>query len=100
MESEDLGQRALGLRLANLVILDWEVWALNDVAATDVIETRPDATVLDLGGFSTPDQQLVIALSVPDDLWERRESRRPRAAGDRRGPQRPPTCAPPSWTCP
>jgi DNA helicase HerA-like ATPase len=77
LQSDDPGQRALGLRLANLGILDWEVWALDGVAATDVIDTRPDATVLDLGGFSTPDQQLVVALSVLDDLWERRESRRP-----------------------
>ena len=42
-----------------------------------VIDERPDATVLDLGGFSTPDQQLVVALSVLDELWERREERRP-----------------------
>jgi len=33
--------------------------------------------VLDLGGFSTPEQQLVVALSVLDELWERREERRP-----------------------
>jgi DNA helicase HerA-like ATPase len=77
LASEDPGQRALGLRLHNLGVVDWEVWALNDPAASDVIDARPDATVLDLGGFSTPDQQLVIALSVLDDLWERREARRP-----------------------
>ena len=77
LASDEPGRRALGLRLSNLGVVDWEVWALDDIAATDVIETRPDATVLDLGGFSTPDQQLVIALSVLDDLWEKRESRRP-----------------------
>ncbi len=77
LASDDPGARALGVRLDNLGILDWEVWALGGVAATDVIDTRPDATVLDLGGFSTPDQQLVIALSVLDDLWEKRETRRP-----------------------
>ena len=77
MASDDAGHQELAKRLDNLGILDWEVWARADAAATDVIDTRPDATVLDLGGFSTPDQQLVIALSVLDDLWERRESRRP-----------------------
>jgi uncharacterized protein len=77
LASEDPGGVALGKRLDNLGAIDWEVWARGDIAATDVIDTRPDATVLDLGGFSTPDQQLVIALSVLDDLWERRESRRP-----------------------
>lgn len=75
--SEEPGGQALGKRLDNLGTLDWEVWARGDISATDVIDTRPDATVLDIGGFSTPDQQLVIALSVLDDLWERRESRRP-----------------------
>ena len=77
LASEDPGRQALGKRLENLGTLDWEVWARGDTAATDVIDTRPDATVLDIGGFSTPDQQLVVALSVLDDLWERRESRRP-----------------------
>ena len=33
--------------------------------------------MLDLGGFSTPEQQLVVALAVLDELWERREERRP-----------------------
>jgi uncharacterized protein len=65
------------LRLENLGLLDWEVWAGEQVAATEVIAERPDATVLDLGGFSTPDQHLVVALSVLDELWERREERRP-----------------------
>ena len=77
LASEDPGGQALGKRLENLGTLDWEVWARGDTPATDVIDTRPDATVLDIGGFSTPDQQLVVALSVLDDLWERRESRRP-----------------------
>jgi uncharacterized protein len=77
LDAEDPGRRALGLRLENLGVVDWEVWARGDMAATDVIDTRPDAAVLDLGGFSTPDQQLVVALSVLEDLWDRRESRRP-----------------------
>ncbi len=77
LASDDPGDRALGLRLENLAILDWDVWARGNATATDVIDSRPDATVLDLGGFSTPDEHLVIALAVLDDLWERRESRRP-----------------------
>ena len=65
------------LRLENLGLLDWEVWAGEHTAATEVIAERPDATVLDLGGFSTPEQHLVVALSVLDELWARREERRP-----------------------
>ena len=67
----------LAARIENLGVLEWEVWAGDATAVTDVVAERPDATVLDLGGFSTPEQQLVIALSLLDDLWERREERRP-----------------------
>ncbi|WP_448808630.1 ATP-binding protein [Agromyces bauzanensis] len=76
-ESGDPAHHRLALRLENLGVLDWEVWAGERTAATEVIDQRPDATVLDLGGFSTPEQHLVVALSVLDELWERREERRP-----------------------
>ncbi len=76
-DSDDPAHRRLALRLENLGVLEWEVWAGSRTAATEVIDERPDATVLDLGGFSTPEQQLVVALSVLDELWERREERRP-----------------------
>lgn len=75
--SDDPALRALALRIENMGLLTWEVWAGHDREATSVIGERADATVLDLGGFSTPDQQLVVALSVLDDLWSRREERRP-----------------------
>lgn len=75
--SEDAAHQRLLLRLENLGLLEWEVWAGTQQAATEVIDERPDATVLDLGGFSTPEQQLVVALAVLDELWERREERRP-----------------------
>ena len=71
------GDHPLAERIENLGVLDWEVWAGGDTAVTQVVAERPDATVLDLGGFSTPEQQLVVALSLLDDLWERREERRP-----------------------
>jgi DNA helicase HerA-like ATPase len=75
--SSDPAKRALGLRIENMGLLNWEVWAGHDREATLVVDERADATVLDLGGFSTPDQQLVVALSVLDELWARREERRP-----------------------
>ncbi|WP_067524403.1 ATP-binding protein [Nocardia uniformis] len=46
-------------------------------AVTDIVATRPDATALDLAGFSTPTQRLVVALALLDDLWARRDERRP-----------------------
>ncbi|MRX43394.1 ATP-binding protein [Agromyces kandeliae] len=75
--SDDPVKRELALRIENLGLMGWEVWAGTGRAATDVIDERPDATVLDLGGFSTPEQQLVVALAVLDELWARREERRP-----------------------
>ncbi|WP_350347831.1 ATP-binding protein [Agromyces sp. G08B096] len=71
------GPHPLAQRIENLGLLEWEVWAGEDRAVTEVVGERPDATVLDLGGFSTPEQQLVIALALLDDLWLRREERRP-----------------------
>ncbi|WP_353829144.1 ATP-binding protein [Agromyces sp. SYSU T0242] len=75
--STDPAHRELALRIENLGLMEWEVWAGSERAATDVIDERPDAAVLDLGGFSTPEQQLVVALAVLDELWARREERRP-----------------------
>ena len=67
----------LAARLENLRVTEWSVWAGRSTAATEVVETRPDATVLDLGGFEHPDEPLVVAMAVLDDLWAKRESRRP-----------------------
>ncbi|QLY32661.1 ATP-binding protein [Nocardia huaxiensis] len=70
-------RQRLALRVENLRLTDWEVWAQQHRSVTDVVAERPDVTVLDLGGFSTPEQQLVVALALLDDLWARREERRP-----------------------
>ncbi|WUI93294.1 ATP-binding protein [Nocardia puris] len=76
-ESGEPSWRRLALRIENLGILDWEVWAREYTDATRIVGERPDATVLDLGGFATPEQQLVVALALLDDLWAKREERRP-----------------------
>ena len=76
-ESPNSGNRALALRIENLGILDWQVWAQEETAATEIIVDRPNATVLDLGGFEYSEEPLIAALSVLDDLWARREERRP-----------------------
>jgi hypothetical protein len=68
---------ALKARIENLRIVDWAIWAGDHEAATEVLDERPDATVLDLGGFTYPEEHLVVALAVLDDLWAKRESRRP-----------------------
>lgn len=75
--STDPSHHSLALRIDNLGLLDWEVWALNETAATEIIDTRPAATVLDLGGFQFAEEPLVAAVAVLDHLWAHREERRP-----------------------
>lgn len=53
------------------------MWARERRSVTDVIDERPDATVLDLGGFAQPLEYAVAAMAVLDDLWAKREERRP-----------------------
>ncbi len=68
---------ALADRVENLRVLDWDIWAGEHEAVTEILDERPDATVLDLGGFGYADESLVVAMAVLDDLWAKRESRRP-----------------------
>ena len=75
--SGDEAAHALALRVENLRLVDWEVWAQQHRAVTEILDERPDATVVDLGGFSYADEQLVVAMAVLDDLWAKRETRRP-----------------------
>lgn len=77
LQSREAAAVALAARIENLGLLDWNVWAGHFETVTDILETRPDATVLDLGGFDNPDESLVVAMAVLDDLWARREQRRP-----------------------
>jgi DNA helicase HerA-like ATPase len=76
-DADDVGSRILASRLENLGVTDWTLWALDRPAATDIIAERPAATVLDIGSFATQDEQLAVALAVFEDLWQRREERRP-----------------------
>ena len=75
--SDDAAQRRLGLRIDNLQILDWPLWALGASPATDALTARPRALVLDVGGFSHPGEPQAAALGILEHLWERRMERRP-----------------------
>jgi energy-coupling factor transporter ATP-binding protein EcfA2 len=77
MQSADPEVRSFALRIENLGLLTWDMWAAGGRAATEIINDRPAATVLDLGGFATVEQPLVVALAVLDELWARRSERRP-----------------------
>ncbi|QDP97869.1 ATP-binding protein [Microlunatus elymi] len=75
--SDDPGERAIGRRVENLQVLEWELWAWGGRSVTDVVDERPSATVLDLGGFTHRGESAVAALSVLEHLWRQREERRP-----------------------
>lgn len=65
----------LAMRLENLGVADWDLWSWGAASVTDDIDEKPDATVLDLGGFPTQAESRTAALAVLDHLWERREER-------------------------
>jgi DNA helicase HerA-like ATPase len=76
-ESSNPAQVQLAMRIENLQVMEWDVWSRGALAATDVIAERPRATVLDLGGFTHPSEPKAAALAVLEQLWVRREERRP-----------------------
>lgn len=75
--SPDPVHQALALRIDNLRLLEWGIWAFDKKPATEVIGERPDATVVNLGGFEHPEESLVVTLAILEDLWARRHERRP-----------------------
>ncbi len=75
--SDEPARKRLLLRIENLGLFEWELWARGDLSAEDVIDERPDGTVLDLGGFQRAEESLVAALAVFDRLWAQRHSRNP-----------------------
>ncbi|MGC5172392.1 ATP-binding protein [Micromonospora sp. DT81.3] len=73
--SDDPIRRRLAMRLENLGVADWELWAWGHRNVIEDIEERPDATVIDLGGFPTQAESRSAALAVLDHLWDNREQR-------------------------
>ena len=71
----DRVRHRLAMRLENLGVADWKLWAWGQRSVTDDIDDRPDAIVVDLGGFATPPESRAAALAVLDHLWENREQR-------------------------
>ena len=75
--SDDPARRMLGRRIDNLEILDWPLWSFGRSSVVDTIDTRPRATVLDVGGFAHLAEPQAAALCVLEHLWERRMDRDP-----------------------
>lgn len=74
-ESGDPSFRRIATRLENLGVAEWELWAYGARDVTDVIDERADATVVDLGRFSSAAQMQAAALAVLDHLWAHRDQR-------------------------
>jgi hypothetical protein len=70
-------EQALGQRMENLGLLEWEVWAREQASAAEVIASEARATVVDLGGLPDRRQPWAVALDVVESLWARRHERRP-----------------------
>lgn len=76
-ESGGAAEVALAQRMVNLGIGEWEVWALQDRSAAEVLEGGARAVVMDLGGFRSSAEPLAVTLDVLDHLWRERERRIP-----------------------
>ncbi|GAA3799520.1 ATP-binding protein [Cellulomonas soli] len=76
-DSDSHARHQLLLRLQNLGVLEWDLWAWGAASAEDVVDARPRATVLDLSGFATQHEPKVAALAVLDHLWASRDRREP-----------------------
>lgn len=74
-ESDREIRHRLAMRFENLGVADWSLWAWGDRSVTEDIDERPDATVVDLGGFPTQAESRAAALAVLDHLWTHREDR-------------------------
>ncbi|MGN0063924.1 MAG: ATP-binding protein [Nocardioides sp.] len=75
--SDQPGRQALGRRIANLAVSQWDVWARGGSGIEKELDARPDAMVLDLGGFRHAEEPGAAALALLDRLWQRRALREP-----------------------
>jgi hypothetical protein len=76
--SESPGARELGLRAANLGVLEWDVWARDQPSVLQELEA-PTArcTVVDLGSLATAEEQRLVAQAILSRLWTLRQTRQP-----------------------
>lgn len=73
------GAHELGLRAANLGVLDWSIWSRGRAGSLLEELDRPDArcVVVDIGSLETKQEQRVVAEATLSTLWERRAKREP-----------------------
>ena len=79
LTAEQPGARELGLRAANLGVLNWSIWA-GEQAGSLLEELADDhwrCLVVDLGSLNTQEEQSVVAEAVLSTLWSLRSRRKP-----------------------
>jgi hypothetical protein len=77
-DAESSGTRRLALRMDNLGVLDWSIWAAADEPPL-LDQLPPDwrAAVIDLGGLPTAAERSAVSAAILSGLWDRRHQRRP-----------------------
>jgi DNA helicase HerA-like ATPase len=73
------GAHELGLRAANLGVLDWSIWSRGRAGSLLEKLNQADARcmVIDLGSLDSREEQRVVAEATLSTLWERRARREP-----------------------
>jgi hypothetical protein len=73
------GARGLHLRIRNLGIQDWGVWARHQAGSVLEALDDPDVRclVVDVGSLATREEQALVAEAVLRGVWDRRQRRRP-----------------------
>jgi uncharacterized protein len=77
--SKDPEERRLGLRLSNLGIDRFAVWARGEPGSVlDAIHDQDNrCVVVDIGSLPTREEQSLVAGAVLGSLWQRRQERKP-----------------------
>ena len=72
-------EQQLGLRVGNLGVQEWSVWARDDAGTLleEIVAGDTRCLVVDLGSLPTREEQALTAVSVLDTLWAQRADRRP-----------------------
>jgi uncharacterized protein len=76
--AEAAAGRDLALRIENLHVAEWDVWATGkQPSSSDVIRESTRATVADIGALASASEKAAVSATVLGNLWRRREQRRP-----------------------
>ena len=79
MSSDNPDTRRLGLRAANLGVLNWSIWSRGRGRSLvdELDEPTSRCLVVDLGSLDTINEQRLISETVLSTLWRNRSRRRP-----------------------